>query len=247
MLSILKSWRDRGYQNIYGTDTIEQWCGRYVNKDSRPISVLDVGCGNGRDLLAARRAIGPASQVNLYGIECTPELIKGAQAHGVQTFQVDLECSTLPFGDAFFDLVMANQVLEHLKNWIWAFHELARVTKPGGTIILGVPNLAAFHNRLLILIGRQPTCIRANGPHVRGFTHHEFRRLGASAAGLQVLNVGGTIVYGFPPNLGRRLGKTFPSLSATILLALRKTAPNADVLSLLGADAQFETNFYVGK
>jgi ubiquinone/menaquinone biosynthesis C-methylase UbiE len=247
MLALLRNWRDRGYQNIYGTDTIGQWCDRHVQKDSRSLSILDVGCGDGRDLLAAKAAIGPATHVELYGIECTPELIKGAQRHGVKTSQVDLECSKLPFHDGFFDVVMANQVLEHLKNWIWAFHELARVTKPGGVLIVGVPNLAAFHNRLLILFGRQPSCIKADGPHVRGFTHHELQRLARSASGLKMIDTGGTIVYGFPPAVGRRLGKAFPSLSATVLMAFRKTEQQADILGLLGPDARFETNFYVGE
>ena len=42
-------------------------------------------------------------------------------------------------------------------------HEFSRVLKVGGQIIVGLPNLAALHRRILLLLGKQPTCIRANG------------------------------------------------------------------------------------
>ncbi len=248
MLTAIKAWRDQGYKNIYGTGTIQDWCARFTAHCSamHTVSVLDIGCGDGRDLLAIQKRIGRDRRIHLCGIECTPDLANQAARKGVETFPIDLESMSLPFEDNLFDLVIANQVLEHLKNWIWAFHEQVRVTRPGGVVIIGVPNLAALHNRLLILVGRQPSCIKADGPHVRGFTHHEICRLARSANGLEILDSSGTFMYGFPPGLGRKLGERFPTLSATMLIAFRKTSEAASVLSLLSESARFETNYYVG-
>ena len=53
--------------------------------------------------------------------------------------------------------MIANQILEHTKEVFWIWHEIARVLAPQGQLILGVPNLASAHNRLLLLLGRQPT------------------------------------------------------------------------------------------
>jgi SAM-dependent methyltransferase len=247
MLSILKRWRDEGYGNIYGTDVIQEWCVRYRPSHPGPLRVLDIGCGAGRDLVAIREVLKPvAPDVELYGIECTAALAAQARKHGVVTYGLDLETSALPFPDGFMDIVIVNQVLEHLKNWLWALHEQLRVIRKGGASIVGVPNLAALHNRVLIAMGRQPSCIKADGPHVRSFTLHELQRLVHATRGLSLLECGGTYLYGLPPGLGRSLGRRLPALSATILLAIRKTEETADVLSLLGEEARFETNYFVG-
>jgi len=247
-MSLIRTWRDRGYGSIYGTDTIQSWCAKFIEgcDPSGPVRVLDVGCGNGRDLLAIRDDAGAQRRTQLYGIECTEELARQARARGVTTFALDLECQRLPFDDGFFDIVIANQVLEHLKNWIWAFNEQIRVTRRGGIIIIGVPNLAAIHNRVLVLLGRQPSCIKADGPHVRGFTHHELARLADSAEGIEILRTSGTLMYGVPPVVGRALGRSLPSLSATVLFAFRKSSNDASVLSLLTDAAKYETNYFTG-
>jgi len=245
VISIIRRWRDRGYDNIYGTVTIQDWCAKFGLQNTSTIRVLDIGCGNGRDLVAIRNKL-PAQPVELFGIECTDDLARQAAQHGVQTYRVDLESESLPFPNNYFDIVISNQVLEHLKNSIWAFHEQVRVTKRNGLMIIGVPNLAALHNRVLVTLGRQPSCMKADGPHVRGFTLHELLRLVSASKGIQPVGRGGTYIYGFPPAIGKLLGRLFPSLSTTILVAIKKTTDQADILSLLGEGARFETNYFVG-
>jgi SAM-dependent methyltransferase len=246
MRRTLQRWRDEGYQNIYGTDVIRDWCAAYRPAHDGPVRILDVGCGPGRDLASIREALGQARKVELYGIECTPDLCRSAESLGVKTVSLDLECGTLPFPDGFFDIVTVNQVLEHLKNWVWAFSEQVRVTRRGGRTLIGVPNMAALHSRIQVLFGRQPSSLKADGPHVRGFTRHELERLTGRLRGLSIDRVSGTFLYGVPPAVGLALGRRLPSLSATILLSFVKEAESVDVLSLLGADALGETNYFVG-
>jgi Methyltransferase domain len=83
---------------------------------------------------------------------------------------VDLEAASFPAPDNHFDLVVWNRELVTLKNAMPALREVYRIVRPGGIFILGVPNLAAVHNRLLLLAGCQPTTLHINnGDHVRGF------------------------------------------------------------------------------
>ena len=96
--------------------------------------------------------------------------------------RIDLESQPFPWPDASMDVVVVNQVLEHLKNIWLPMNELHRVLRPDGAAILSVPNLASLHNRVLMALGRQPTSVRTFGPHVRGYTYHEFRALSRATA-----------------------------------------------------------------
>jgi SAM-dependent methyltransferase len=55
-------------------------------------------------------------------------------ASGCRPVQGDLVA--LPFQDAAFDRVMCNHVLYHVSDRLAALHELRRVTRPGGRVVL---------------------------------------------------------------------------------------------------------------
>ena len=72
---------------------------------------------------------------------------------------------------------MANQILEHTKEIFWILDQVSTVLKEGGHFLLGVPNLASLHNRLLLAFGRQPSPIQNNSAHVRGYTKPDVLQL----------------------------------------------------------------------
>ena len=90
---------------------------------------------------------------------------------------MNLELDPLPFEDESIDVVMTNQVLEHVKEIFWILHQASRVLRVGGSMVIGVPNLASFHNRLLLLFGKQPTVIQNHSAHLRGYTRHDILRM----------------------------------------------------------------------
>ncbi len=53
--------------------------------------------------------------------------------------KVKMDLHNIPFGDNQFDCVMANHVLEHVKDDIACMKEIYRVLKPGGWAIMQVP------------------------------------------------------------------------------------------------------------
>lgn len=83
--------------------------------------------------------------------------------------KVDLEKEEFPDQNGSYDVVVCNQVFEHLKNIFLPLSEIHRVLRPGGILLLSVPNLSALHNIALLAIGRQPTTIRLFGSHVRSY------------------------------------------------------------------------------
>jgi SAM-dependent methyltransferase len=97
---------------------------------------LDCGCGAGSHLPHSE-ALG--WQVS--GLEFMPEKIAAARAAGLgedKVVQRDLEA--LPFASESFDILLFNEVLEHVPSDEAALAEAHRVLKPGGLLLVFSPN-----------------------------------------------------------------------------------------------------------
>ena len=105
--------------------------------------LLDVPAGSG---LLARRlaALG-------FEVTCSDINAQDFTTSELAFRQADL-ASALPFDDASFDYVTCIEGLEHLENPFQAMRELARVLRPGGTLVLSVPNYLNIERRLKFLI-----------------------------------------------------------------------------------------------
>lgn len=117
---------------------------KYIDKKDK--KVLDAGFGSGRFCLALAKDF-PQSEI--YGIDISPELVANAnqlasnfQIKNVHFMKDDI--FNLSFPDKSFDVVFNQGVIEHFTNHEDAFKEMYRVTKQGGTIIVGVPNWYNF-------------------------------------------------------------------------------------------------------
>jgi SAM-dependent methyltransferase len=112
-------------------------------RDRLPVdSMLDAGCGDGR-YLAALGTIGMVPP-RLVGSDISERILETARAtaaaHGVEPELVRANLEALPFPDASFELVLSVQVIEHLLDPAAGLRELARVLRPGGTLLLSTDN-----------------------------------------------------------------------------------------------------------
>ena len=82
--------------------------------------------------------------------------VEQARAQGLIAVECDIDRQPLPYPDAHFDLVVFASVIEHLYNPAFALAQLARVTRPGGTLIIEAPNAVALGRRLDALAGQNP-------------------------------------------------------------------------------------------
>lgn len=204
----------------YGREQIE----RYIALGTPPRKALDIGVGDGFDLLTVKRL---CPEAELLGLDFRQEKLEAAARLGISPFRVDLEEERFPFADESVDLVVANQVFEHLKNYFWCLHECLRVLTVGGSFIVGVPNLASLHNRLLLLLGRQPTSIRVLSAHVRGFTRQEFAQaaLTVASGSLVLVDSCGANFYPLPRRAARLAARLLPSCAVSSFYLFRKHAP----------------------
>ncbi len=121
--------------------------------------VLDLGCGNGRNLIYFKEKI-----VDYFGVDNSPELIKIAKKkHPDQNFRVD-NALNLSFGDNFFDKVYSIAVLHQIPSKEFRLQflkEAKRVLRPKGLLVLTVWNLyrkehiiSVIKNAFLKLLGK---------------------------------------------------------------------------------------------
>jgi hypothetical protein len=154
------------------------------------------------------------------------EDVRGPEARAESEMSVvDFEAAEFPAPSGHFHLVVWNRDLVTVKNVVPAFREVRRVLQPGGFLVVAVPNLAALHNRLLLLAGRQPTTLHINnGDHVRGFAGPSMTRFLEDDLGLRIERV---IGVGLAPITGAVLPRPLRGLSHTIVWVLRKPGAGA--------------------
>ena len=117
-------------------------------------SVLDVGCGTGTLVIAAKRHVGPTGTA--YGIDASPEMIaradRKARKASVRVVFKNVAAQALPFPDAQFDAVLTTIMLHHLprKARQQCACEIRRVLKPGGRVLAVDFGAAARERRSLL-------------------------------------------------------------------------------------------------
>jgi SAM-dependent methyltransferase len=116
--------------------------------------VLDVGCDDGAWTEEVRRRIG-VPQTQVHGLEVVDERAELARRRGFDVRTADLE-ETWPFAEEAFDIVHANQVIEHVKRLDHFATEVRRVLAPGGVALVCTENLASWHNVAALALGYQP-------------------------------------------------------------------------------------------
>lgn len=197
--------------------------------------VLDIGCEDGS--LSRRIAKRHGSQV--YGLDHNPEYIKGMK--GIRAMLWDIN-QGLPYPDEMVDLVFAGEIIEHTFDPDFFLEEIKRVLKPGGYVVITTPNLASWHNRIMLLLGIQPYGMESStmdgkvgfGPlkrfktsevtgHVHLFTANALKDLFV-LHGFYVEKLEGCASSFFPEPIFtlEKWLEVFPSLSSKLLLCVRK-------------------------
>ncbi|MGB9640173.1 MAG: class I SAM-dependent methyltransferase [Anaerolineales bacterium] len=173
-------------------------------------TVLENGCGVGMYL----EQLGKNAQLAV-GLEY--DLDRAKLAYSRFPVMVNAAGEYLPFKENFFDLILSHEVLEHVQDDQKAVTEIVRVLKPGGRLVLFVPNRGypfethgiywrgkyRFGN--IPLVNYLPDILRNRlAPHVRVYSK---RTLTDLFSNLPVKFIKRTIIFGAYDNLIARSPK----------------------------------------
>jgi methionine biosynthesis protein MetW len=162
--------------------------------------VLDVGCGSGA--LLARLAGRAGHRV---GVELSAEAAAEASKVADEVLNLPLT-GPLPFAPASFDVVVCADVLEHLADPAAALSSVAALCRPGGAVVVSVPNVAYWQARLRLLLGvwrYEPTGLFDTG-HLRFLTRATLVEL-VAGAGLLVERCEPARPPGLAPHVAARV------------------------------------------
>jgi len=138
-----------------------------VGPDSK---VLDIGAGHGVMSVGLRATGAEVTAADSWlpyahdGSDRNPamhrtgnreNILQRFRDHGIQALETDLLGDRLPLDDESFDVAIILAVIEHFPGSPKkVLEEAKRVLKPGGILVIEVPNVAALRNRLKLLLGK---------------------------------------------------------------------------------------------
>lgn len=120
-----------------------RWVAQHAFTSGHSPTVLDYGCGNGQIVSSLR-----ANTFDAYGCDVFYE--GGDYSNSVPkelfgTFVLRMSPEGhIPFGDGSFDLVVSNQVLEHVEHLDKVLSEISRVLRPGGKFLFLFPDISVW-------------------------------------------------------------------------------------------------------
>ena len=123
-------------------------------RSDQELRVLDIGSGAGVGVRTIVSSLSVSSKVTCVDLSATA--LSAASENGFLGVIAGAEGTNLPFADNSFDLVIIDEVIEHLVDTDSILDEIHRVLSPTGWLALSTPNLAAWFNRVALLFGIQP-------------------------------------------------------------------------------------------
>jgi 2-polyprenyl-3-methyl-5-hydroxy-6-metoxy-1,4-benzoquinol methylase len=113
--------------------------------------ILDLGCGQGHITEKIRQAVKGAE---ITGLDYSISAIEYATEHFPQIDFAVADAYDNPYASGFFDVVVCNNLWEHVPDPLFLLSTIKRIIKPGGYIIVSTPSRYRLGNMMRILRGK---------------------------------------------------------------------------------------------
>lgn len=191
-------------------------------------TLLEVGCGGGQLFSSL------TSSVEIYGIDVSEKSLDIARKRGYITSTCNIETDAFPFDSQKFDIVVVNDVLEHIIDVDHCIREIYRVLKNDGIFILGLPNVSQPVSWIMQIFLDLPPMMSARykSPHIRDYTLR-IMRIVLYINGFQAESVRGTYIYPFQNRISASIARFLPRLSERLIFVATKShtpLPEPDII-----------------
>ena len=141
----------KGYENINKVINLEL-LNKYAESDD--FTLVDAGCGSGENLM---EIILNYPKAKIIGIDNhKPDLNNAKKRFLDKAKFLYGDCLNMEIKSETIDIVLSNQVIEHITRYEKYLHELKRILKSNGILILSTPNFHNPKNILLKLFFKKP-------------------------------------------------------------------------------------------
>jgi ubiquinone/menaquinone biosynthesis C-methylase UbiE len=132
-----ENYDDSVLQRLLFTPSHDYLLGEMVDRSGCQFRMLDIGCGTGT---FTRRVLDEHREAEIWGVDFSSRMIQAGlkrqrpQDSRIRFVQADSE--SLPLSDSVFDVVCCSNSFHHYPNQALAVHEMHRVLRPGGRLII---------------------------------------------------------------------------------------------------------------
>jgi SAM-dependent methyltransferase len=173
-------------------ETIAGYVDDVRSEKNGQVRVLDAGSGSGR-VLQYLKPYDITSRIEFHAVDNDPKRIESVYSfEGYHKITCCDLTDKLPYDDNAFDIIVCEQVLEHIQDAESVLKELVRVLSPGGLLIIGVPTFflpIALVRRYLV--PALDTILRKERDHIQVFTAGRIKKWVQQIQGLEVNEVRG--------------------------------------------------------
>jgi glycosyltransferase involved in cell wall biosynthesis len=179
------AFASEAYDPKHAADSSHQLLRRWLARRA-PGRVLDLGCSDGQ-LAGHLRGLG----YHVTGVDLVAH--NGVKERVDRFVEADLEYGVPPEVGGAFDVVLAADVLEHVRTPERILEDVRPLLVAGGSLLVSVPNFGHWYPRARVAAGRFGYDRRGilDKDHVRFFTNRSFERL-ATDTGFRVVRRSGT-------------------------------------------------------
>lgn len=121
-----------------------------VNSQST-LQILDLGCGQGHLTEKMRQALTGAE---FTGLDYSISAIEYAHDHFPGSDFAVGDATDSPYAKDFFDVVVCNNLWEHVPDPLFLLSGIKRILKPGGFLIVSTPSRYRLYNLSRVLRGK---------------------------------------------------------------------------------------------
>jgi 2-polyprenyl-3-methyl-5-hydroxy-6-metoxy-1,4-benzoquinol methylase len=145
------------------------------NISTKDKKILDIGAGDGYILKKTKSK-------NLTALDLSEDNILHLQKNNIETYKLDISSDELPFKNGTFDIIIMNEVIEHIFDCQTSINNVFKMLKKNGFFIIATHNSFNLLMRVKYMLGMIPTpSLDVNsatmGEHIRLFNYNTLETL----------------------------------------------------------------------